>query len=110
MPEAVVQVGFDEDRVWCKWPDRAEESLLWSELIGVAIETTDEGPFSADVFWILGAKDSTIVFPGGATGEQELLRRLQELPNFNNEAVISAAACADNNVFLCWQKDPEPPR
>jgi len=103
-PEFRVNVGFDDERIWCSCPGELDQALLWTELTGVAIKTTDEGPFAPDVFWILGAKDKVLVFPGGATGEQEMLSRLQQLPDFNNQAVISAAACADNNVFVCWEK------
>ncbi len=104
-PESKVVIEFDYEKIWCIWPGTPDQTMLWSELIGVAIKTTDEGPFAPDVFWILGAKDKVVMYPGGATGEQEMLSRLQELPNFNNESVISAACCTDNNVFICWEKD-----
>lgn len=106
-PESQVIIKFDDDRIWCIWPGAPEQSMLWTELIGVAIKTSDEGPFAPDVFWVLGAKDKVVMYPGGATGEQEMLSRLQKLPNFNNEAVIAAAGSTDNNVFVCWEKDTQ---
>jgi hypothetical protein len=106
-PESQVVIKFDDEKIWCTWPGAPDQSMLWSELIGVAIKTTDEGPFAPDVFWILGAKDKVVMYPGGATGEHEILSRLQKLPNFNNESVISAAGCTDNSVFICWEKDTQ---
>jgi hypothetical protein len=31
--------------------------------------------------------------------------RLQNLPGFNNEAVIESMTCVENKRFVCWQKD-----
>ncbi len=104
--ESKVVVGFDDERVWRRAPNSPEESVRWSELESVVIQTTDAGPFTADFFWVLRAgAGRTVVFPGGATGAQEILRRLQELPGFDNEAVIAAAGSTDNRVFECWQRD-----
>jgi len=36
-PESLTQVGFDSERIWVKHPDQDEESILWEELIGVAV-------------------------------------------------------------------------
>jgi hypothetical protein len=79
-------------------------------LKSVIIETTDAGSFAPDVFWVLLllSKDekSRSVYPGGATGETELIEEMQNrLPNFNNEAVISAATSIMNNKFLVWKAD-----
>ena len=103
-PESEIVVGFDQQRLWCRQPGQPEQSILWSELTAVAIRTTDEGPVAPDVFWILRSKEKAIIYPGGATGEDEMLSRLQQLPNFNHDAVISAAACAENSIFVCWDK------
>lgn len=100
--ESKVVVEFDDVRVWCRAPDSPAESIAWSELESVAVRTTDAGPFAADFFWVLRAgAGRTVVIPGGATGAQEPLRRLQELPEFDNEAVIAAAASTDHRVFEC---------
>ena len=107
IPESLFEVGFDAERVWCRCPGKEEQSLRWSELVGVAVRTTDEGPLSADVFFILGTNDGTLIFPQGATGETEILRRLQEIPGFDNEALIEAMGCTDNQTFICWEKRPK---
>ncbi len=107
LEESKVVVAFDEERVWCRSPDSPEVSIAWSELERVVIRTTDAGPFAADFFWVLEAgAGRTLVLPGGATGAQELLRRLQQLPGFDNEAVIAAAASTDVQTFECWHRDP----
>ncbi len=104
--ESKVVVGFDEERLWRRAPDSPEQTIRWSELESVAIRTTDAGPFAADFFWLLRADASrTVEFPGGATGAEEMMRRVQELPGFDNEAVIAAAGSTDNRVFECWRRD-----
>ncbi len=108
MPESLFVVGFDEERFWCTYPGKREQSLRWSELIRVAVETTDEGPLAPDVFFIFGGKERALMFPQGATGDEEMLRRLQELPGFNNAALFEAMTCTDNKTFICWERRPEP--
>jgi hypothetical protein len=42
------------------------------------------------------------IIPQGATGDAELLARLQRLDGFDNLAVIEAMASTDNWRFVCW--------
>ena len=58
----------------------------------------------ADVFWVLHGLNRGCAIPQGATGEKELLERLQKLPNFDNGAVIEAMGCTSDRRFLCWEK------
>lgn len=105
MPESKFIVSINNEGISCQRPDGAVESVLWADLRAVLIETNDEGPFACDVMWVLVGKTGGCVIPQGATGEQELLARLQELPGFRNEAVIQAMGCADNARFLCWRRN-----
>ncbi len=71
------------------------------------IETTDEGPFVPDVFWLLLTKDmsSGCIIPQGAAGENKLLEAMQKrLSGFNNEALIEAMGSTDNGRFLIWER------
>lgn len=81
------------------------ESLDWSNLEAVIIETNDEGPFQCDFFWILvGDNGKGVVVPQGIKGDKELLSRLQELSGFDNKAIIDASCCIENKKFLCWKR------
>jgi len=53
-------------------------------------------------------ESKTLVFPQGAKGDKEILQRLQDLPGFNNEAVIEAMGSTEKRIFLCWEKRLEP--
>jgi hypothetical protein len=105
-PESRFVVSFGDQRIVCRRPNDTEESVTWDDLNAVIIETNDTGPLDTDVWWILvgqGAKSGCLI-PGGATGEKELLERLQKLPGFDNAKLIDAMGCTDNKRFVCWQR------
>jgi len=81
------------------------ESVKWRDLNLVAVVTTDDGPFSPDVFLLLTGEESGCTIPLGAAGADELLKKLQALPGFDNSAVIKAMSSTDNNRFICWRRD-----
>lgn len=103
-PESEWVVTVSETRVSCQRPNGLVESVEWDDLKVVLIETTDEGPFAIDVFWMLAGEKSGCVVPLGATGEAEMVARLQTLPNFNNEAFLEAMSSTENRRFICWQR------
>jgi hypothetical protein len=84
-------------------PDGAARTVRWDELRAVLIETTDAGPFVEDVWWILIDAQGHCIIPQEA-GSARLLARLQELPDFDNDAVIAAMSSVENKIFACWQR------
>ncbi|MBU2876447.1 hypothetical protein [Aliiglaciecola lipolytica] len=104
-PYAAIKVCFDEKNVWVHWPEKEPQSIAWNELIGVAVETTDEGPFVEDVWWHLATKDGVITYPSEATGAGEFLRRLQDIPTFNNERLIKSMSSTENQTFILWDHE-----
>lgn len=100
-------IRFDQQRVVRERADGQEESVLWSELTEVDIVTTDGGPFTDDLVWVLLGERGGCLVPSGAQGASELLARLQQLPNFDNMAVIAAMGSTDNARFLVWQRQAE---
>lgn len=103
-PSARSVVSFDDESVTCRRPGGLVETVRWSDLRAVIIQTTDAGPAVDDVFWVLVGKTSGCVVPSEAEGMNPLLERLQRLPNFDNHAVIAAMASTDNQKFLCWER------
>ena len=84
-------------------PDGASQSIAWTDLQEVAIITTECSLFAGNTFWVLSdSAGSACAVPGAAAGSAELLTRLQELPGFNNEAVIEAMG-SHGGRFVCWQ-------
>jgi hypothetical protein len=102
--EAKWVVSVDELQISCKRPNGVIESVAWRDLHLIGIATTDQGPHLPDVFWyLIGGKGACIV-PQGATGEDAMLEKIQQLPGFDNEAVIKAMTSTTNNRFICWQR------
>jgi hypothetical protein len=97
-------VSFDDQSVTCRRPGGFVETVRWSDLRTVSIQTTDRGPAADDVFWVLAGGDSGCVVPSEAEGMDLLLQRLQRLPAFDNNAAIAAMSCAENREFQCWQR------
>lgn len=99
-PEYLVEI--DEHGVFCHHQDGRIDTVRWDELRAVLIETSDRGPFEPDVFWILVGARGECVIPQGASGDAELLARLQRLDGFDNLAVIEAMASTASRRFVCW--------
>ena len=102
--EASYVVTVTDEGVSCSRPSGLVEAVEWDDLKEVSIVTNDEGPYAIDVMWLLVGDRGGCVVPQGATGEDELLKKLQNLEGFNNEAVIEAASSVANRKFVCWQK------
>lgn len=104
-PERLCVVAFDERTITVTHPRGEVQQVLWEQITRIGITTTDEGPFLPDVFWGIhaGGDEPAAVFPGGATGEQELLAELQRrLPDFRNDQLIAAMQSTSNAFFLLW--------
>ena len=100
------RVTFTNDAVTRVRPDGVAETIRWDELHEVGIFTTDEGPWREDVFFMLITADgkSGCAVPQSADGTNALLDRLQQLPGFDNEAVIRAMGSTSNAKFVCWTR------
>jgi hypothetical protein len=99
-------VKVDEQGVSCHHPSGEIESVAWKDLYAVVLETNDTGPWGMDMLWRLfgPAGAHGCVIPMGATGEKELLARLQALSGFDNEQLIAALSWTENQIFVCWRR------
>nr|WP_026317016.1 hypothetical protein [Actinokineospora enzanensis] len=85
--------------------DGTEESVSWSDLAEVAIRTTPESPWKEDVFFLLmRAGGGGCAVPAGDPSADDLMGRLQSLPNFDNEAFIEAMTTTEDGLFVIWQR------
>ena len=103
-PESRFVVRLSDTEVVCERPDGKVERVGWADLQKVEVVTTSDGPFAPDVFWVLHGTVGGCAVPQGATGDRQLLERLQALPGFDNGAFIDAMSCASDRRFLCWQR------
>ena len=104
MPESLYIVKCSPEGVQCQDANGEKSEILWKELSEVRVRTNDTGPWGIDVLWGLHDEHGhpKVSIPGGATGESEMVKVFQRLPGFDNEEMIKAMQCTDNNTFLCW--------
>ena len=100
-----VDVTFDERGITCRRASGLDDHFEWSDLQSVVIRTTNRGPFDEDVFIVLSDAAASCWIPQAIA--HHLLERLQQLPGFDNQAVIEAMCCAENNEFVCWTREAE---
>jgi hypothetical protein len=111
-PECLYVVTVSPREVRVTHPTRAPEAVAFADLVEVQIVTNDAGPFDTDVWWLLvGRKENTgCSFPGGASGEKDVLEMMQTLPGFNNEMFIQAMGSTSHARFTCWRAVTDPVR
>lgn len=98
-------VTLDDDGVTCRSWNGFVQMIRWADLMSITVETTACGPLLDDVFWLLADRESIVVVPSEAHGAEAMIKRLQQLPGFNNDALTDAIRCTDNRRFLCWTRD-----
>lgn len=103
-PESRFAVRLSDTEIVCERPDGKVERVGWADLQKVEVVTTGDGPFAPDVFWVLHGTDGGCAVPQGATGDSQLLERLQTLPGYDNHAFIKAMSSTSDRRFLCWQR------
>ena len=104
--ESLFRVEFDDSTISVIDPEGMKHSVPWSALTKVAIRTTDAGPDEPDIFWGFhaGSAAPSVVFPQGATGDEQLLHALQSrLPEFRNDRLIEAMGSTSNAYFVVWE-------
>jgi len=98
-------VFFDADAIERRDESGNSSKMSWSDLAEVSIQTTNAGPAVDDMYFILTAADGhKLTIPSQASGADTLLAHLQQLPGFDNQAVIDASSCTENASFPCWKK------
>jgi hypothetical protein len=105
MATPTATVFVDQKRIRCVWPNGQVNAVAWSELQLAAVETRDCGPCVEDVYFYLEGPEYGFFVPQGAQGTNELVRRLTELPGFDNEAFAAAMSSTENARFVCWKSN-----
>jgi hypothetical protein len=107
IPESLFKVLLTSDHISCTEPNGNQRSIPWADVASVRIHTNDSGPWGTDVLWGFhrASGEVSLVVPGGATGEQEMLVELSKLPGWRDNEVIAAMGCTSNREFICWERE-----
>jgi hypothetical protein len=106
-PESRYRVTIGTSEIAVESPDGRIERIAVADLQDIRILTNDSGPWGADVWWWLSGSGGRCAFPGGAAGDDAMLRFVQSLPGFDNEAFIAAMGSTGNAEFVCWPRSVE---
>jgi hypothetical protein len=102
--EERILVAVDEREVRVLRPNGEEECVTWDDLLSVEVHTTDCGPFTEDVFYVLTGAAGGCVVPQSAQGADALVDKVACLPGFDYEQWTKAMSSTANARFLCWQR------
>lgn len=85
---------------------KKEERVSWQDLTKVEILTTDAGPSSEDLFFILHSRDGKgVAVSNDLAVKHGLVATLQNrLPGLDNKAIIEASLSTEVRRFLVWQR------
>jgi len=80
-------VVVDDTGIRCHRADGWIDAVSWSDLRLVGVETNDAGPFLEDVHFYVEGPSFGFYIPQSAEGTDELTRRFDTLPGFDNQAL-----------------------
>lgn len=78
-----------------------EVVLDLSKIIRFYVRTTDQGPFSPDLWYGIVCENGKIEIPQGATGEELIHSFTEKLDGCRIEGMSSV----ENRTFDCWTKN-----
>ena len=102
--EAHVVVTDHGEFVSAQFPNGMTQTLSWSELIRFEIHTNDSGPWRWDVWFVLVGSQDEVSFPLGATGEDDVLARLESVTGKPRSQLIDGMNSTENRTFVTWEK------
>nr|WP_320117446.1 hypothetical protein [uncultured Marinifilum sp.] len=103
-PEDYFDITITNDYLRVEHPEREREQIDWTDIIEIAIQTTDEGPFLPDVWLMLIGNDNGCSIPQGAPRFDDIYEIVSKYENFNFDEFIKAMGSADNARFVIWSK------
>ncbi len=103
-PHLRTNYWLNGDTFTFKRPFSKPVSFKIDEFDEIGVETTDQGPFVEDVFWILKRGDMRLRIGDPHPVFKILMDRFGSLEGFDWRPFIEAQSCADNRYFLCWRR------
>ena len=91
---------------------KVREAVAWTDVVWVAIETTDEGPWAEDFFYLLcGADGKGVIVPNFLAIELNLVDTMHDqLPGVDYKQAAIAIGSMNNAIFKIWDRTDPPAR
>jgi hypothetical protein len=105
-PQPRESVAFDDVGVTRKMLTGKRATIRWDEVDRIRIFTSDEGPFTEDMFWVFenAAQTKGCFIENGANGLKQLLAHIQTFEGFDNLKVIEASGSTSVADFVLWTR------
>lgn len=100
----LTRVETNDVEIRCIRPDGRIETIAWTDLQSVIIETNDRGPFEEDVYFQIQGPHFGFRIPQLADGTSDLVTRLGRLPGFDHDTFLKAMCSTSVAQYICWQK------
>ncbi|KMW56267.1 hypothetical protein AIOL_001219 [Candidatus Rhodobacter oscarellae] len=96
-------VEIDERRITYYGPDGGS-SVSLNDVARIRINTTDQGPFMADLYWEFTERSGLrLVFPGDAVGAEKIFDALAVFDGADFQAIVEANTHTEDASFLVWE-------
>ncbi|MEX2682070.1 MAG: hypothetical protein Q6373_010750 [Candidatus Sigynarchaeota archaeon] len=107
-PDSISKFTIDG---FCINDEGKEVEIKYADIVRVTIETTDQGPWFPDCFWVMkSGSGREVIVENDDPKAMILLGAMQKaLAGFDNGAVIKAMSSTDNATFLAWEKESGSP-
>lgn len=100
------QITITEKEIICNYSSQnVKDRVQWDKINRIQILTTDEGPESCDVFYMI--RDSTgggVSIPHDREESKIVTDRILSLPGFDFEMFTKAMGSTENKWFDVWEK------
>ena len=106
-PEDDFVISLTDESMEVVHPNGIKEAIRWDDIQSIFVITTDEGPVSPDVWFVLVGNEGGCLFPQGAPKSDKAYERISRFDGFDFDAVINAMSSAENARFLLWQRQPD---
>jgi len=105
-PEPSIETIEIDDLGVARTVGSINERIRWEDVEEIRIITTDGGPYTEDVFFILvDAEQKGCLIPHDSAVKYKLLERLHSrFDGLDDDAVIKAMGTTSNGNFLIWKK------
>lgn len=103
-PHSRTNYWLRSDTFTFKRPFSRPISMRIDEFDEIGVETTDQGPFVEDVFWVLKRGQMRIRIGDPHPVFKMLMERFDSLEGFDWRPFIEAQSCSENRYFLCWRR------
>ena len=99
--------SFDGQCIAVEGPRGDRTTVKIEDVREIGVETTEDGPFDEDVFWLVNRDAEGLRIPQGSPVFKKLMDAFGSFEGFDWPSFTEAMSCTDCHYFLCWKRPSE---